>query len=144
MLDWKYISNISRLIEKQILGNISDEESAQLDEWRKKSAANEELYSKTVDETFLRVECQRHKLINSDRAKQDMIHRIGNIDSRRRRMLIFKSAAITAISIAAIWTVVFFALPYINNSTITNKMQGLAQVEAIKAGSTKAILTLAF
>ncbi len=143
MLDWKYISNISRLIEKQILGNISDEESAQLDEWRKKSAANEELYSKTVDETFLRVECQRHKLINSDRAKQDMIHRIGHIDSRRRRMLIFKSAAITAISIAAIWAVVFFALPYINNSTITNKMQGLAQVEAIKAGSTKAILTLA-
>jgi transmembrane sensor len=144
MLDWNYISNTARLIEKQILGNISEEESSQLDEWRKKSAANEELYHKTVDETFLRIECQRQKLINSDRAKRDMLHRISNIDSHRRRRLILKSAAITAISIAAIWAVVFFALPYMNNHRIAPQVpQGLAQVTAIKAGSTKAILTLA-
>lgn len=143
MLDWNYISNISHLIEKQILGNISEAESLQLEKWRRKSATNEKMYIRIVDETFLRVECQRQKLFNTERAKQEMLRRIGAKDVRRRRLLIFKSAAITAISIAAIWAVVFFALPYINNNdTPVGKIMGLAQVEAIKAGSTKATLTL--
>jgi transmembrane sensor len=144
MLDWNYISNISRLIERQILGNITKEESTQLENWRKESEANEGMYNKTVDETFLRIECQRRKLVNSERAKQDMLHRLGENDTRHHQWLIFKSSAITTISIAAVWAVIFFVLPHLSNNGIqADKVRKFAQVEAIKAGTTKATLTLA-
>lgn len=144
MLDWNHISNISQLIEKQILGSISDEELKLLSEWRSKSAANETMYNRLVDRTFLRIECQREKLVNTDRAKAEMQRRIGTFDSKRRRLLIFKSAAVTAISIAALWAIVFLLLPAVQHTQegSTRKL-GLAQVESLHAGSTKAVLTLA-
>lgn len=137
---WKHIYNISRLIEKRIIGIISEEESATLEKWRSVSGKNEKLYEKMLDMKLMSQEYKRRKMIDSERPKNDMRQRINKITAKHRHKLFIRSGIAAAVSIAALWiiTILFFK-PAPQPSLATQRM--IAKTEIV-AGGTKAFLTL--
>jgi len=141
MIDWKYIEDVSLMIERHILGRLSSEEVSKLDKWRHSSKANEETYCRLINEAFLRLEFRRREMINSDRAKNDMLFRIGRLNAKQRRRTVLKTSVIASVSIAAILVLAFFVFP-IHQGESFKSVSILAQATPIMAGTTKATLTL--
>ena len=71
---------ISELITKEINGSISAEESADLNTWIKKSAANEKLYGQLHDEVFVKEQLEKFDSYNADKNKAYLL---GKLEERR-------------------------------------------------------------
>lgn len=144
-IDWRSIDGIATLIEKRIRGEISEEESEVLQLWRNKSSENEKLYQQMLDMTFLQEEYRRIRLVDVQRPMEDMHRRIRTVIMQRRHRILWRSSAAAAVSIAAIWALIFFLFPSkISNGggDLSNMKQMIAKTEKIVAGSTRAMLTL--
>lgn len=142
MIDWKSIDGIAALIEKRIRGNISEDEAEVLQLWRDKSSENEKLYQQMLDMSFLQSEYRRIRLVDVQRPMEDMHRRIKAVIMSRRRRIWIRSSVAAAVSIAAIWALVFFLFPAKQFSGSSPMKQMIAKTEKIVAGSTKALLTL--
>lgn len=142
MIDWKSIDGIAALIEKRIRGNISEDEAEVLQLWRDKSSENEKLYQQMLDMSFLQSEYRRIRLVDVQRPMEDMHRRIKAVIMSRRRRIWIRSSVAAAVSIAAIWALVFFLFPAKQFNGSSPMKQMIAKTEKIVAGSTKALLTL--
>lgn len=72
-MDFETISN---LINKQILGCITDSEKEQLDEWCASDLANDELYRKLINETYLSEQYEKWKAVETNIPEQEMRNKV--------------------------------------------------------------------
>jgi ferric-dicitrate binding protein FerR (iron transport regulator) len=144
MLDKNHIERISQLIGRHILGQLSDDELQELDDWRHRSPQNEDVYRHLVDAAFLSLEYRRREMINSDRACDEMQLRINRkYGSSKNKYL--KTVSIAFASVAAVLALALFLSPLLfrENKSNTHIEAVVADAAPIVAGSTKAALTLA-
>lgn len=64
MNDKEMLFKISMLISKSLSGNITKEEQAELDSWRKKSEYNKKLFVRICSETVMREKLAQYKSAN--------------------------------------------------------------------------------
>lgn len=136
---WKHICNISRLIEKKIVGIISEEELVTLEKWRLMSSENEYLYGKMLDMKLMSQEYKRRRMVDYERPKNDMRQRINRVIAQHRHKF-FIWSSIATVSIAAIWCLVILFFKPVQQSPLPTQCM-IAKTEIV-AGSTKAFLTL--
>lgn len=144
MLDWKYINKVSRLLKKQVLGQLTEKESLWLEEWRKNSIENERLYQMIKDEENLKLEYRRRKMMQSDRSVTEIEQRL-RIEQRRHIVRVNRKWVWGSVSaVAAMLALIFYLIPVMQNSKY-NIVVGETMPElqdSIVAGTTKAELSL--
>mgnify|MGYP001032954842 CR=1 FL=1 len=131
---------ITLLIYKSILGTITPEECAELEQWRKASPRNEESYQRLTDLHFLEHEYRRLKLVDSKRPMRDMEARIKR--NARPRRLRWAATLATAASMAAMFCIGYFWNKPLFTDTGIQPAATLATLPPIPAGKTQATLTL--
>lgn len=129
--------HIAGLIAKYVSGELTAEENAELEEWRKGSAAHEALFQKMCDESHLRRLTQRSSSFNSDEGWKKVEKRI-HAGQRRRirtRLLSYAAAIMLPLLLAGIFTRFVYPSLFTEENIIT--------AQAIQPGSPRATLTLA-
>jgi ferric-dicitrate binding protein FerR (iron transport regulator) len=125
--------DIALLIAKGIVGNVTVEEQAALDAWRKENEHNEAAFQRLMDRQRLTVEYNRRRLTDYERPLSAMKQRLG-IGRRRLPTIPYMVAAAIAILLiggaALIW----------NHRHVSPEGQPMAQT-TIQAGHTQAMLT---
>lgn len=126
---------ISRLIFRRIIGTITTEGSARLEEWRKASPSNEETYQRLLDSAFLEREYRRMKAVDIQRPLADMQARIG----RKHPGLWIKAGIAAAMLGLVIWGITYLRTPVLDSENIST--ESVPYASQIRAGETKAVLT---
>lgn len=132
---------ITLLIYKSIIGTITPEENAELEQWRKASPNHEKSYRRLTDVRFLEREYRRLKMTDSERPLHDMQARIRR-NARPRRRLRWAAALVTATSMAAMFCIGYFWDRPLFTTPDTQIVAGLEELPPIPAGKTQATLTL--
>lgn len=124
---------ISQLICKHLVGTITDEEQAVLDQWRSRNVHNEAAYQRLLSLERLQVEYDRRRLTDYQRPLNEMKHRLG---IGRPRWYRYAAAAIIllVIGVGSYWQW--------HRSSMEDDTSLVAQVD-IRPGTTKAMLTMA-
>lgn len=129
--------HVARLISRYLSGEITPEESAYLEEWRKENKSHELLFQKICSEEYL-AQHARHKM-NYDPQKgwQGVEKRIRKINYRRKYLKLMQYAAILIVPVV----IVTLALQNTSEMRLINDNRLLA-AQQIQPGGAKAILTL--
>ena len=128
-----YIANI---IARHLSGEITPEESAQLEDWRKEDSAHEALFRKICSKENLKKHVEKGVSFDTATGWLEVQKRIRKSNSRERMMRILRYAA-------AVLVPVFFVgitLKYTDHGHSSDKSVLIAQ--PILPGAAKAILTL--
>ncbi len=126
---------ISQLIFRRIVGTITAEETAYMEEWRKASPANEETYQRLLNTAFLEREYRRMKAVDINRPLADMQARI----HRNQSSIWIKAGVAAAMLGFIIWGITYLRTPVSNPDT--TQTEKLPYASHIQAGETKAVLT---
>ena len=87
---------IALLISRQLVGQITEEEQRQLDEWRNESIFNDIVYQHLMDKDLLTREHIRRKLTDSERPLAEVKHRLG-IDQQHAMPKFLRWIAVAAV-----------------------------------------------
>lgn len=134
-------ARITLLIYKSILGTITPEESAELEQWRKADPHHEESYRRLTDVRFLEREYRRLNLIDHERPLRDMQARIKQ-KKRSHRRLRWTATLAAAVSMAAMFFIGYFWNRPLFTTPDMQTVAGLEELPSIPAGKTQATLTL--
>lgn len=134
------MNRISQLLLKRLTGPLSEQETSELESWAAESAANRDLYNRLTDPSQLKEHMDLLRMVDTDRACEDMQARVDAI-LRPRRMLRYAAAA--AAVIVAAGALLFFR-PQLHTghvSTPAVAMTDTISVDEIRHGVTRALLT---
>lgn len=129
--------HVARLISRYLTGEITPEESAYLEEWRKENKSHELLFRKICSEEYL-AQHERQKMDYDLQAGwQGVEKRIRKMNYRRKYLKLMQYAAILIVP------VVILTLT-LQNTSETHRMNDsrLLAAQQIQPGGAKAILTL--
>ena len=136
------MNRISVLIYRYIAGTLTPDDRDELDRWIEESAENRDFFHQVTDHSELRHWYEVKRMVNSERAAEEMIMRIERMNrpARRRRMMTAAAcvAALMAVAIGFIY----------RPSLLRNEEMPEAQAKALTAkdirhGMIKATLTSA-
>ena len=144
------MERISILIYRHIIGTLTPEEKAELDEWTARSRENEKFVKRVTSPEELQRWRERRNVINTERPAHDMRLRIDSLmaDDRRHRMRRKLTSYIigVAASLLLITGVSLFLLlddtPSQDSSSMNISGVKQSRLDDIHYGSTKAVLTL--
>lgn len=144
------MERISILIYRHIIGALTPEEKAELDEWTARSRENEKFVKRVTSPEELQRWRERRSVINTERPAHDMRLRIDRLmaDDRRHRMRRKLTSYIigVAASLLLITGVSLFLLlddtPSQDSSSMNISGVKQSRLDDIHYGSTKAVLTL--
>lgn len=144
------MERISILIYRHIIGALTPEEKAELDEWTARSRENEKFVKRVTSPDELQRWRERRNVINTERPAHDMRLRIDSLmaDDRRYRMRRKLTSYIigVAASLLLITGVSLFLLlddtPSQDSSSMNISGVKQSRLDDIHYGSTKAVLTL--
>lgn len=144
------MERISILIYRHIIGALTPEEKAELDEWTARSRENEKFVKRVTSPDELQRWRERRNVINTERPAHDMRLRIDSLmaDDRRYRMRRKLTSYITGVaaSLLLITGVSLFLLlddtPSQDSSSMNISGVKQSRLDDIHYGSTKAVLTL--
>ena len=128
--------HISNIIARHLSGEITPEENAQLEKWRKADSAHEALFQKICSKENLKKHVESGTSFNTATGWMEVQNRIRKSNNRERMIKILSYAA-------AVLVPVFFvgiSLKYTTHDYFSNKSVLIAQ--PILPGAAKAILTL--
>ena len=128
--------HIANIIARHLSGEITSEESAQLEKWRKADFTHEALFQKICSKENLKKHVEKGASFNTATGWLEVQKRIRKSNNRERMMKIFRYAA-------AVLVPVFFVgitLKYTDHGHSSDKSVLIAQ--PILPGAAKAILTL--
>ncbi len=137
------ISYISRLFFLRFKGKLNTSDEKTLKDWSSRTKRNRELYRLLTDPDELQREYILQRLIDTDKAEQEMKSRLRDIPTATTRRLRHIRAVI-AIAILAIPIIWYSTRPAYNNDRFySDRPQTVSSIERteIKPGSTKAIVT---
>lgn len=144
------MERISILIYRHIIGALTPEEKAELDEWTARSRENEKFVKRVTSPDELQRWREHRNVINTERPAHDMRLRIDSLmaDDRRYRMRRKLTSYIigVAASLLLITGVSLFLLlddtPSQDSSSMNISGVKQSRLDDIHYGSTKAVLTL--
>lgn len=139
--DFGQADRISHLIYRRILGIITTEEVEELDSWRTSSDANEMIYQKLLDTTFLEREYKRLKTVNVVRPLTDMQTRVQSKSIRVYRRLWWQVGAAAVVLLLFTLGIVYMGDTR-RNLLLSEKQETELYAAQIHPGETKAVLTL--
>lgn len=97
------MNRISVLIYRYIAGTLTADERVELDRWLADSAENREFFSRVTDSADLHHWYELKRMVNSDRAAEEMMMRIARMDrpARWRRRLTAAACVAAIVAVAA-------------------------------------------
>lgn len=129
--------HVARLISRYLTGEITPEESAYLEEWRKENKSHELLFRKICSDECL-AQHERQKMDYDPQAGwQGVEKRIRKMNYRRKYLKLMQYAAILIVPVA----ILTLALQNTSETHLMNDSHLLA-AQQIQPGGAKAILTL--
>lgn len=128
--------HIANIIAGYLSGEITSEESARLEEWRKESLDHEALFQKICNEENFRLHIEKGAAINTETGWTELQKRIEKSDSRKRMIKVLSYVA------AVLLPVLFAGISMKYTSHDSTYGQSILAVQPILPGEAKAILTL--
>lgn len=137
-MKFQQAQDIAHLIYRRILGTITAEEIETLDTWRKVTPANEMLYRKMLDTTFLEREYKRIKTVDIARPLADMQTRLGHKSRSMGPYRWYRIGVAVAVS-----GLIFWGILYLRPQPLLTEQQKTELYAAqIQPGQTQASLVL--
>lgn len=133
-------NHIAELLDKSIVGVLTDEERLQLDEWRKARPEHEALYQRLHDKEYLRKEYLKRQKIDVMRPLNDMKRRIAEESQPKKAGAALStrrwwSAAAAVLLIAVLGSAGYYIYNNVNDEVVVESGS------AIHPGETLAYLT---
>ena len=89
------MNRISVLIYRYIAGTLTPDDRDELDRWIEESAENRDFFHQVTDHSELRHWYEVKRMVNSERAAEEMIMRIERMNRPARRRRMMTAAAVT-------------------------------------------------
>lgn len=128
------ISEISRLIFREIIGLLSEKDQRYLKHWRDEHPENEALYQKLIHKARLSEELHQMQLVNIFRPLEDMHLRILQEGRRKRKIMLQRIISMAAMIAVFLGTFFWFRTDLPEKTVV--------EQQTIAAGGAKAILHL--
>ncbi|OKZ07551.1 MAG: anti-sigma factor [Bacteroides oleiciplenus] len=128
--------HIANIIARHLSGEITPEESVQLEKWRNEDTAHEALFRKICNEENLRLHIEKGSIFNTSTHWEGIQKRIKRNDSRERRLKILRYVA------AVLFPVFILGISLEYTSHDYSQKQPVLTAQSIPPGESKAILTL--
>lgn len=106
--DHKIEFRIAKLLARQRVGQITDEEIRELEEWKESSPENEALFLRWQEGSFLQGEYIRYKMIDGSRAKAAMQERIDRERQSRFRVVFLRFGVAAAVVLLLVGSLYLF------------------------------------
>lgn len=134
------MNRISRLLYDRFLKRLSPDDETVLEQWKDADPRHADLWRRVADPAALDEEYRFRLLVNSERAETDMLNRIRIAEAprRRRRRLIAGITSAAAVAALCLW---WFAPASPDLSPADIKVAAISNIDDIKPGVTKAIVT---
>jgi ferric-dicitrate binding protein FerR (iron transport regulator) len=135
---------LAELVFKQLLRQLSDEETTELEQWRMFSPGNELAYHELTERARLRLDLEEYNQVDGERIWRKITNEVPELNApvvrqHKNKYVWFRIAAAAAVLIAILiggW--LFFA----NGFKKGNSQQPVAETKDISPGGNRAILTL--
>lgn len=129
--------HVARLISRYLTGEITPEESAYLEEWRKENKSHELLFQKICSDEYIEQHELRKMKYDPQAGWQGVEKRIRKMNYRRKYLKLMQYAAILMVPVL----ILTLALKDTSEMRVMNDNRLLA-AQQIRPGGAKAILTL--
>ena len=126
------------MIYRKITGRATDDDKRQLQEWIAEDDANRRLIDELSDMRHLETEYRRRKMVNPERAMNDMYARIGGRRKSRSRTIALRIVEMAAVAVLTLGIYTIYQKHW--QAQPTPNLE--AQASRIVHGSTKATLTI--